>query len=195
MIDHIGVSISDPVRSRRFYEQALAPLGYKVIMEMPVEFTGGLVVLGLGVPPKPDFWLHQGTPQKPHVHVAFRADEPGGGRRLLSGGDGGGRHRQRATRACGRTTTRTTTARSCSTPTGTTSRRAATCRRRRPAGSVLAVAGLILRFRLHFLLVDLDLQIVEGAVGLPSSSSSSSLTSGTGLGRTIASSVSSSNRS
>jgi catechol 2,3-dioxygenase-like lactoylglutathione lyase family enzyme len=24
MIDHIGVSVSDPARSRRFYEQALA---------------------------------------------------------------------------------------------------------------------------------------------------------------------------
>jgi catechol 2,3-dioxygenase-like lactoylglutathione lyase family enzyme len=28
----------------------------------------------MGVPPKPDFWLHQGTPQRPRVHVAFRAD-------------------------------------------------------------------------------------------------------------------------
>ena len=28
MIDHTGVSISDPVRSRRFYDEALAPLGY-----------------------------------------------------------------------------------------------------------------------------------------------------------------------
>ena len=73
MIDHIGVSVSDPARSRRFYEQALAPLGYKVIMQTPVEHTGGLVVLGLGVPPMPDFWLYEGTPQKPHIHVAIRA--------------------------------------------------------------------------------------------------------------------------
>ena len=28
----------------------------------------------MGVPPKPDFWVHEGTPQKPHVHIAFRAD-------------------------------------------------------------------------------------------------------------------------
>ena len=74
MIDHTGVSITDPVRARRFYEQALAPLGYKVLMVVPVEFTGGVMVLGMGVPPKPDFWLHEGTPQKPHVHIAFRAD-------------------------------------------------------------------------------------------------------------------------
>src|SRR6266542_3317818 len=77
MIDHTGLDISDPAKSRRFYEQALAPLGYQVIMEVPVEFTGGAVVLGMGVPPKPDFWLHQGTPQKPRLHVAFRAaDRP-----------------------------------------------------------------------------------------------------------------------
>jgi catechol 2,3-dioxygenase-like lactoylglutathione lyase family enzyme len=74
MIDHTGLDMSDAVRSRRFYESALAPLGYKVLMEVPVEFTGGAVVLGMGVPSKPDFWLHQGTPQTPRVHIAFRAD-------------------------------------------------------------------------------------------------------------------------
>jgi catechol 2,3-dioxygenase-like lactoylglutathione lyase family enzyme len=74
MIDHTGVDVSDAARSRRFYEEALAPLGYRVLMEVPVELTGGAVVLGLGVPPKPDFWLHQGSPQRPHVHVAFRAE-------------------------------------------------------------------------------------------------------------------------
>lgn len=74
MIDHTGVAVSDPVRSRRFYEEALAPLGYKVLKEIPLEFTGGAVVLGFGVPPKPDFWINQGTPQKPHVHIAFRAE-------------------------------------------------------------------------------------------------------------------------
>jgi catechol 2,3-dioxygenase-like lactoylglutathione lyase family enzyme len=73
MIDHTGVGISDPKKSRHFYEQALAPLGYEVIMEVPPEHTGGKLVLGLGVPPKPDFWIHEGTPQKPHVHIAFAA--------------------------------------------------------------------------------------------------------------------------
>jgi catechol 2,3-dioxygenase-like lactoylglutathione lyase family enzyme len=74
MIDHTGIDVSDPAKSRSFYEQALAPLGYAVLMEVPTEFTGGVVVLGFGVAPKPDFWLHQGTPQTPRVHVAFRAD-------------------------------------------------------------------------------------------------------------------------
>ena len=74
MIDHTGLDVSDAARSRRFYEGALAPLGYEVLMEIPTEFTGGAIVLGLGVPPQPDFWIHQGTPQKPPLHIAFRAD-------------------------------------------------------------------------------------------------------------------------
>jgi catechol 2,3-dioxygenase-like lactoylglutathione lyase family enzyme len=74
MIDHTGFDVSDPARSRRFYEQALAPLGYQVLLEVPIEFTDGAVVLGFGVPPKPDFWLHQGNPQTPRVHIAFQAE-------------------------------------------------------------------------------------------------------------------------
>ncbi|HKO46210.1 MAG TPA: VOC family protein [Polyangiaceae bacterium] len=73
MIDHTGVSVTDGATSRRFYEQALAPLGYQVLMVVPTEFTGGVMVLGMGEPPKADFWIHEGTPQKPHLHVAFRA--------------------------------------------------------------------------------------------------------------------------
>lgn len=73
MIDHTGVTVSNGKRSRKFYEQALAPLGYKVLMEVPPEFTGGAMVYGMGAPPMPDFWVNEGTPQKPHVHVAFRA--------------------------------------------------------------------------------------------------------------------------
>jgi catechol 2,3-dioxygenase-like lactoylglutathione lyase family enzyme len=74
MIDHSGFNMSNPVVSRAFYEKALAPLGYVVMMEVPKEHTGGRVVLGLGAPPKPDFWLAEGTPQTPRVHIAFRAE-------------------------------------------------------------------------------------------------------------------------
>ena len=77
MIDHTGVDISDPVKSRHFYEKALEPLGYKVLMQVPLEVTKGVVVLGFGVPPKPDFWIHEGTPQTPKVHIAFRAENRG----------------------------------------------------------------------------------------------------------------------
>ena len=33
MIDHVGLGVSDLERSRAFYEQALAPLGYQVLIE------------------------------------------------------------------------------------------------------------------------------------------------------------------
>jgi catechol 2,3-dioxygenase-like lactoylglutathione lyase family enzyme len=74
MIDHTGLDMSDPARSRHFYERALAPIGYSVLMEVPKEYTGGALAIGLGVAPKADFWLHEGTPQTPRLHVAFRAD-------------------------------------------------------------------------------------------------------------------------
>jgi catechol 2,3-dioxygenase-like lactoylglutathione lyase family enzyme len=74
MIDHTGLEISHPAKSRAFYEKALAPLGYKLMMEVPKQYTEGLAVLGFGVPPKPDFWVIEGTPNEPRVHVAFRAE-------------------------------------------------------------------------------------------------------------------------
>ncbi len=73
MIDHLGLVVSDPAAARRFYEAALAPLGYKVMVELPTAITGGKVVLGLGVPPKPDFWISEGAPGAPNLHLAFAA--------------------------------------------------------------------------------------------------------------------------
>lgn len=72
MIDHTGLKVSNPAESRKFYEQALAPLGYAVLMEIPTEHTGGIVVLGLGVAPKADFWLTEGQPND-RLHIAFGA--------------------------------------------------------------------------------------------------------------------------
>ena len=74
MIDHTGLTVSDPVRSRAFYDGALRPLGYEPLREIPKQFTGGRVVVGYGVPTKPDFWLAEGTPNEPRIHVAFRAE-------------------------------------------------------------------------------------------------------------------------
>lgn len=73
MIDHTGLSVRDPAKSRRFYDQALAPLGYKMMMEIPKEYTGGAAVFGYGVPPKADFWVKEGEPNQPRIHLAFRA--------------------------------------------------------------------------------------------------------------------------
>jgi catechol 2,3-dioxygenase-like lactoylglutathione lyase family enzyme len=74
MIDHMGLTVSDPARSRHFYDKALAPIGYEVLMEVPKDFTGGRAVYGYGVDPKPDFWVTEDTPNEPRLHVAFRAE-------------------------------------------------------------------------------------------------------------------------
>lgn len=72
MIDHTGVSVSDFGKSKRFYEQALAPIGYTLLMELSAAVTGHADVAGFGEAPKPDFWISSGTPNMPPVHVAFR---------------------------------------------------------------------------------------------------------------------------
>ena len=74
MIDHTGLQVTNPSVSRAFYEKALEPLGYRVLNEIPLQFTGGKVVLGFGVPPAPDFWLAEGAPNTPRLHIAFRAE-------------------------------------------------------------------------------------------------------------------------
>lgn len=74
MIDHLGITVSDYDKSKKFYQQALAPIGYKMLMEVPREYTNNLGVAGFGEPPKPDFWITEGVANKPHVHVAFRVD-------------------------------------------------------------------------------------------------------------------------
>ncbi|WP_374486363.1 VOC family protein [Zoogloea sp.] len=73
MIDHTGIVVSDFAKSKAFYLNALAPIGYVLIMELPASVTGHTDVAGFGELPKPDFWLSRGTPNQPPIHVAFRA--------------------------------------------------------------------------------------------------------------------------
>ena len=68
MLDHVGVPFSDFERSKRFYTEALSPLGYELIMEASVSAAG---FGGLG---KPDFWISQGEPGQA-FHIAFAADD------------------------------------------------------------------------------------------------------------------------
>ena len=75
MIDHTGISVSDLTRSKAFYRAALKPLGYELLAEFPRQVTGTSDVAGFGVPPKPDFWIAQGAPNKPPLHIAFRVGE------------------------------------------------------------------------------------------------------------------------
>ena len=74
MIDHTGITVSDLERSRAFYEQALAPLRYRIVKRV-VDAYGFGVIDGFGKSPDPagDFWLSVGDPMQPRVHFAFSA--------------------------------------------------------------------------------------------------------------------------
>lgn len=75
MIDHSGVNVSDFQRSKTFYEAAFAPIGYVLLMQIPAN-VAGTDVGGFGekASGKPDFWLAQGVPNQPPVHIAFRVE-------------------------------------------------------------------------------------------------------------------------
>jgi catechol 2,3-dioxygenase-like lactoylglutathione lyase family enzyme len=74
MIDHVGFSVSDYARAKAFYERALAPLGYTLIMEVTAQETGQPAA-GFGSGGKPDFWIGgEGKLEKP-VHIAIVAKD------------------------------------------------------------------------------------------------------------------------
>jgi len=66
MIDHTGLSVSNFARSKDFYRAALGAIGYQLLRQSPDANKAGF-----GEPPKPDFWIYQGTPNVPPIHVAF----------------------------------------------------------------------------------------------------------------------------
>ena len=76
MIDHVGFPVSDYARSKAFYAQALAPLGYGLVMEVGSEQTESRApAAGFGHSGKPDFWIGgEGGLNKP-LHVAVQADD------------------------------------------------------------------------------------------------------------------------
>ena len=70
MIDHIGLSVKDYQGSRAFYEAALAPLGYRVLMGSD-EWKGA----GFGTADKPEFWVVERAPAGTGTHVAFACED------------------------------------------------------------------------------------------------------------------------
>jgi catechol 2,3-dioxygenase-like lactoylglutathione lyase family enzyme len=74
MIDHVGFSVSDYARAKAFYEGALAPLGYRLVMEAAAQETGKPAA-EFGADGKPDFWVGgEGKLEKP-LHVAIVAKD------------------------------------------------------------------------------------------------------------------------
>ena len=76
MIDHVGYAVSNYERAKEFYAKALAPLGYKLIMEVPAETNhSGFPAAGFGADGKPDFWIGgEGRLEHP-LHVAIVAKD------------------------------------------------------------------------------------------------------------------------
>jgi catechol 2,3-dioxygenase-like lactoylglutathione lyase family enzyme len=68
MIDHVGIDVRDYAKSKSFYERAVAPLGYALLMDVGV-------ACGFGRDGKPEFWISsRGEPQR-GVHIAFVASD------------------------------------------------------------------------------------------------------------------------
>ena len=70
MFDHVGINVRDYGASRAFYERALAPIGYRIVMDME-QFQA--VAFGPGE--KPIFWVAQREPFGTGTHVAFTCDD------------------------------------------------------------------------------------------------------------------------
>jgi catechol 2,3-dioxygenase-like lactoylglutathione lyase family enzyme len=70
MFDHVGLNVQDYAASRAFYEQALAPLGYRVVMAFEEVKTAGF-----GTDEFPSFWISEREPLGTGTHVAFRCED------------------------------------------------------------------------------------------------------------------------
>ena len=69
MFDHVIIDVADLERARRFYERALGPLGYELVMESDGRFA-------FGRDGRPDFWIaDRGTGAASGVHLAFTAKD------------------------------------------------------------------------------------------------------------------------
>ena len=74
MIDHIGFPVADYARSKAFYLNALAPLGYALIMEVRQDQHDSPAA-GFGAADKPDFWIGGEGGLNRAMHVAIAAKD------------------------------------------------------------------------------------------------------------------------
>ena len=68
MIDHVGLGVSDLEQSKAFYQRALRPLGYQLLLE-----RDGSV--GFGRNGKPDFFIHANRRLSGPTHVAIASPD------------------------------------------------------------------------------------------------------------------------
>ena len=71
VLDHIGIGVADYELSKAFYERALAPLGYALLME----FSGAAAGFGRENGDRPSFFIEAyGEPARGRLHIAFVAE-------------------------------------------------------------------------------------------------------------------------
>ena len=97
MIDHVGFPVSDYARSKAFYEKALAPLGYTVIMEVQ-QNEHDAKAAGFGAGGKPDFWIGGEGGLNHAMHIAIVARDRATVDAFYQAAHRGGRARQRCAR-------------------------------------------------------------------------------------------------
>jgi catechol 2,3-dioxygenase-like lactoylglutathione lyase family enzyme len=74
MIDHVGFPVADYAKSKAFYEKALEPLGYALIMEVK-QTENEHQACGFGRDGKPDFWIGGEGGLTGTLHVAIVAKD------------------------------------------------------------------------------------------------------------------------
>ena len=75
MIAHIGIQVSDIEKSKKFYTEALKPIGYQMVREYRATPTRPAASAGFGEPPRPDLWIYQGKPGATTAHIAFQVNK------------------------------------------------------------------------------------------------------------------------
>ena len=74
MIDHMVFPVSDYARAKAFYEKALAPLGYVLVMEVD-QTENDQKAAGFGIGGKPDLWIGGEGGLNRIIHVAIAAKD------------------------------------------------------------------------------------------------------------------------
>jgi len=78
MLDHVGFAVADAERSKRFYEQALAPLGLSLVMSVTADQTQSEgTAHGFGTKNNPFFWIGDNERVGEGSHVAFKVENRG----------------------------------------------------------------------------------------------------------------------
>jgi catechol 2,3-dioxygenase-like lactoylglutathione lyase family enzyme len=67
MFDHVGIGVTDLNATKTFLLHALAPLGVRVVMEVPD-------AVGIGQGKQPSLWLGAAEAKPAPLHIAFTAE-------------------------------------------------------------------------------------------------------------------------